>query len=93
MSDYLRDRFPLADTSTVHMSGESVYNLVRYGKPGIIRSVELFPDQAAAFRGSVREAMAEAHDIGYRQGVRDASGEEYTGPVVSQWRNVEEAQG
>lgn len=27
MSDHLRNRFPLADTSTVYMSGKGVYNL------------------------------------------------------------------
>lgn len=64
MTDFLRDRFPLADTSTVYMSGESVYNLVHYNKPGIIRSIELRPEQAEAFREAVREAMAEAWDEG-----------------------------
>lgn len=64
MSDYLRNRFPLADTSTVYMSGKSVYNLVRYNKPGIIGSVELLPGDAEMFRAAVRDAMADAWDGG-----------------------------
>ena len=64
MSDYLRRRFPLDDTSTVYMSGKAVYNLVRRDKPGIIAPVDLLPGDAQAFRDAVREAMAEAWDEG-----------------------------
>ena len=60
MSDYLRKRFPLAGTSTVYMSGKSVYNLVRHDKPGIIASIELLPGDAIAFRDAVRSALADA---------------------------------
>lgn len=59
MSDYLRDRFPLDATDTVRMSGEQGYNLVRYGKPGIIAYVELRPEYAETFREAVRD-MEEA---------------------------------
>lgn len=34
----------------------------------------------------IRRIQAEAHDQGYRQGIRDASGVEYTGLVASQYR-------
>lgn len=64
MSEYLKRRFPLDDTSTVYMSGKAVYNLVRRDRPGIISSVELFPADAEAFRDAVRDAMAEAWDEG-----------------------------
>jgi hypothetical protein len=64
MSDYLRRRFPLGDTSTVYMSGKGAYDLVGWGTPGVIASVELTANQAEAFRTAVRRAMAEAWDDG-----------------------------
>lgn len=64
MSDYLRDRFPLADTSTVYMNGSAVYNLVHHDKPGIIAPVTMFPAQAEQFRAAIKEAMAEAFEEG-----------------------------
>lgn len=71
MTDYLRKRFPLAGTSTVYMSGKSVYNLVRHDKPGIIASIELLPGDAAAFEDAVRGALADAWDEGYLVGTGD----------------------
>jgi hypothetical protein len=64
MSGRLRDRFPLESTSTVYMNGKSVYNFVRFGKPGHIASVELFPADAEAIRKEFRAALAEAWDEG-----------------------------
>lgn len=74
MSDYLRARFPLAGTSTVYMSGKSVYNLVRHDRPGIIAPVELLPGDAEAFEDAVRAALADAWDEGFDAGERDAMG-------------------
>lgn len=65
MSDYLRSRFPLADTSTVYMSGEAEYHLVRYNRPGLIASVRMLPERAQMLRDAVREALADAWDQGY----------------------------
>ena len=64
MGDFLRDRFPLAGTSTVYMDGTSVYNLVRFDRPGIIAPVRLSPEQAEAFEQAVQAARAEAWDEG-----------------------------
>lgn len=66
MSDRLRDRFPLESTSTVYMSGKSVYNFVRFGRPGHIAPVELFPADAEAIRKEFRKALAEAWEMGAR---------------------------
>lgn len=68
MSDWLKRRFPLADTSTVYMSGEAVYNLVQYSKPGIIAPVTLSVERAELFREAVKEAMEEAYHKGYEEG-------------------------
>ena len=65
MGDYLRDRFPLAGTSTVYMDGTSGYNLVRFDRPGIIAPVRLSSEQAEAFEQAVQAARAEAWDEGY----------------------------
>lgn len=70
MSDRLRDRFPLESTSTVYMSGKSVYNFIRWGGPGHIASVELFPADAEAIRKEFRAALAEAWDAGKRAEAR-----------------------
>lgn len=67
-SDILKWRFPLDDTSTVYMSGKSVYHLVRYDAPGIIAPVELDPGQAQAFREAVRAAQADAWSAGFIAG-------------------------
>ena len=64
MGDYLRDRFPLAPTSSVYMDGTSCYNLVRFDRPGIIAPVVLSLEQADAFCDAVRTARAEAWDEG-----------------------------
>ena len=71
MGDYLRDRFPLAGTSTAYMDGTSVYNLVRFDQPGIIAPVVLSHEQAEAFCAAVRAARAEAWDEGREAGVND----------------------
>lgn len=71
MSDYLRRRFPLDDTSTVYMSGKAVYNLVRHDRPGIIASVELLPGDAERFREAVKNALADAWDQGHEASERD----------------------
>ncbi|MGO2150817.1 MAG: hypothetical protein ACTH32_06405 [Microbacterium gubbeenense] len=39
----------------------------------------------------IAHVRAEAHDQGYRQAIRDATGEEYTGYVSSQYRDEKEA--
>ena len=71
MSDYLRSRFPLADTSTVYMSGEAEYYLVRHNRPGVIASAKMFPGDAQVFRDAVREALADAWDEGYAASQRE----------------------
>lgn len=38
----------------------------------------------------IAQVRAEAHDQGYRQAIRDATGEEYTGYVSSQYRDEKE---
>lgn len=78
MSDWLKRRFPLAGTSTVYMSGEAVYNLVQYSKPGIITPVTLSPEKAKLFREAVREAREEAWNQGYEAGLNtDNKGNPY----------------
>jgi hypothetical protein len=68
MADFLRDRFPLGETSTVYMSGKALYTLVRWRKPGLITPIELYPSDAEEFRAAVREAQAEAWAEGYDTG-------------------------
>lgn len=82
MSDYLRKRFPLAGTSTVYMSGKSLYNLVRHDRPGIIASVELLPGDAIAFDEAVRNALADAWFEG-----ADAAVQGYDLPDAAQIHN------
>lgn len=82
MTDYLRKRFPLADTSTAYMSGKSVYNLVRHDRPGIIASIELLPGDAIAFEDAVRNALADAWFEG-----ADAAVHGYDLPDASEIRN------
>lgn len=71
MSDRLRERFPLEQTSTVYMTGKSVYNFVRYGTPGIIASVELLPGDAEAIRKEFHKALAEVWAEGRDHGLDD----------------------
>ena len=75
MGDYLRDRFPLAPTSSVYMDGTSCYNLVRFDQPGIIAPVVLSLEQADAFCDAVRTARAEAWDEGFVAGVNADMGD------------------
>ena len=77
MADYLRDRFPLAGPSTVYRDGTSVYDLVRFDRPGIIAPVRLSLEQAEAFRQAVQAARAEAWDEGYQ-----ASNDEELGHIA-----------
>lgn len=88
MSDYLRKRFPLEATSTVRMSGKSVYSLVRYDVPGIIASIELFPADAEAFRSAVDTALREAARAGYEAARQDMiSGAFVSGPTYEALRD------
>ena len=88
MNDYLRKRFPLDSTATVRMSGKSVYNLVRYNRPGIIASVELFPTDADTFRAAVSDALAEAGRAGYETARQDMiSGAFIGGPTYEALRD------
>ena len=64
MSDYLRRRFPLGDTSTVYMDGTSCYQLVSHDRPGVIATVVMRPEQAEMFRQAIGRAMADAWDEG-----------------------------
>ena len=73
MTDYLRKRFPLADTSTVYMDGTSVFHLVSHDHPGIIAAVVMRPDQAETYRESIGRAMAQAWDEGFKVGDRYGS--------------------
>lgn len=70
MSDYLTEGWPLGETSTMYMNGKAVYDIRRYGKPGILASVELRPEKAEWVREAVadriREVQAEAWDEGHR---------------------------
>ena len=94
MRDYLRDRFPLQSTSTVYMSGRAVFNLVRWSKPGIITSVEIYPADAEAFRAAVREAQAEAWDEGCSAGLREANDKQrgvQNNPALNPYRIEREA--
>lgn len=45
MSNYLRDRWPLAETSTVYMDGTALYSLVHPTKPGILGTVRMTPNR------------------------------------------------
>lgn len=46
------------------MTGKGVFNLVKWGKPGVIAAVELHPDAAETFCEAVWEALADAWDQG-----------------------------
>jgi len=71
VSDYLKKRFPLSETSTIRMSGKAVYNLVRYDTPGIIAAVELFAADANEVRKAYRKAIEDAFNAGYNEGWTD----------------------
>lgn len=71
MSDYLRRRFPLGDTSAVYMDGTSCYQLVSHDRPGAIATVVMRPEQAEMFRQAIGRAMADAWDEGHRASERD----------------------
>ena len=72
MSDYLRKRFPLADTSTAYMDGTSAYHLVSHDRPGVIAAVVMRPDRAEMYRESIGRAMADAWDEGGAHSTRSA---------------------
>lgn len=55
MSYTRRLEYILESTSTVYMSGNAVYNLHAYGKPGIIARVELSAEQAQNFLEGIEE--------------------------------------
>lgn len=42
---------------------------------------------AAALSPLLNRVRAEAHDVGYRQAVRDCTGEEHAGPIPSHYRD------
>lgn len=70
------------------MSGKSIYNLVRYDRPGIIASVELFPADADEFRAAVRTALMEAARAGYETARQDMiSGAFIGGPTYEALRD------
>ncbi len=76
-----------------HYPSSQRVGVVQTGQNAVMDSWELveFVREAGLLAAHDREIAAHAHDVGYRQGVRDVSGEEYTGPIVSQYRTVEEA--
>lgn len=93
MADYLRDRFPLAGTSTVYMDGTSGYDLVRFDRPGIIAPVRLSLEQAAAFRQAVQAARAEAWDEGYQASTDVELGHVAPADAVNPYREGEANRG
>ena len=67
MNDYLTENWPLAETSTVFMSGKSVFQIRRYDKPGIITTVEMFAADAQAVRDAVSERVKDAQHEALRE--------------------------
>lgn len=79
MSDYLTDGWPLGHTSTVYMSGQSVYDVREYGKPGVLARPVLSGDEAQIIRDVVEhrinQAKAEAL-AAFAEEIRDFPGED-----------------
>jgi hypothetical protein len=47
------------------MNGRSVYDVRRYGKPGIIASLEMLPGQAERIRAAIDERIEQARAEGW----------------------------
>lgn len=68
----MNDEFPLKETSSIYMSGEQLYNIVQYDKPGFRYATTMFPVEAQEIRDVVSDALEEAEQRGAERAFDEA---------------------